>query len=106
MNCNPNINTNNSTEIYAEAGANCSTYDKSPWWANDQPSIVAKNGQCVGFIDVPQAVICQGSYPTTRRICNCDAPTKKLGTIGTGYSQGYTTPSAQCLRSTSPPPPP
>ena len=88
MNCNPAIQTNNSDAIFALVGANCKSYDSSPWWASDQPSINTA-GVCLGYIGTPQAVACQGRFPTVQRVCRCDAPEPNpVAAFSMAYSQG------------------
>jgi hypothetical protein len=41
-------------------------------------------GECVGYVDVPASVGCVGSYPTTRRLCNCDDPNTASHTAAFG----------------------
>jgi hypothetical protein len=110
MNCHPAIITNDSANIFAELGANC-TPDPQPWcvcssrrlpdrfsssvqrrWAEDQPSFSNNpsnplKGKCLGYINVPQAVSCSGFFPTTQRLCACDEPDDVASAVfGTGYS--------------------
>jgi hypothetical protein len=89
MNCNAAIATNNQANIFSHLGVTCKTFNSKPWWANDQPSYEPSTGTCLGYIDVPDAVICQGSYPTTQRVCACDPPANDNAAFGTGYSQGF-----------------
>lgn len=88
-NCNARIFTNNSTSIFTQLGVKCTQAPNKPWWASDQPSYEPSTGSCLGFIDVPDAVACQGSFPTTQRICNCVDSTDSPAPFGTGYSQGF-----------------
>ena len=40
LNCNADIQTDNSTELFNELGINC-TADTRPWWSEDQPAYVS-----------------------------------------------------------------
>jgi len=91
MNCNPAIQTNNQSNFFSKVGVSCKIVDNDQWWASDQPSYEPTTGKCIGFINVPEGVACQGSYPTTQRVCACDMPTKSPASFGTGYSQGFLT---------------
>jgi len=93
-NCNPHVVTNNSLEVFKSLGISCQA-DIDPWWAEDQPSYVAGSsdpnfGKCVGYIDVPDGIMCGASHPTTRRLCYCDDPNdgSKVAAFGTGLSAG------------------
>jgi len=94
MNCNPNIETNNSMALFTQLGINC-TADNATWWAEDQPSYCSdpddpngNYGKCIGYEDVPAGVQCSGSFFSTRRLCRCDAPSTSNKAFGTGYSGG------------------
>ena len=88
MDCNATIDTGNSTDFFAAAGVNCSSYDSRPWKGQGEPSL-SSDGSCAGYVDVPQAIACQASpAPSTRRICNCDAPNNRP-VFTTGWSQGW-----------------
>jgi len=39
------------------------------WCCEDQSSFEPSTGQCLGYVAAPQAVACQGAYPTTQRVC-------------------------------------
>jgi hypothetical protein len=102
-NCNPHIATNNSLAIFNALGINCQG-DTAPWWAEDQPSYVVDPSdpnyqKCVGYIDVPDGVMCGASYPTTRRLCSCDDPNdaSKVAAFGTGLSSGAVTTKEQII---------
>jgi len=94
LNCNGNIQTNNSAAIFAQLGINCKA-DTRPWWAGDQPSYVSDPsdpnfGDCLGWMNVPQNVMCGGNFATTSRLCRC-APLPNANdpsTFGTGLSGG------------------
>jgi len=92
MNCNPRLITNNNTDLFQQLGINCQP-DTEPWWAPDQPSYCSGTndpnfGKCLGYVDVPGGIQCSGHFPTTQRLCNCDAPSYSKRTFGTGYSGG------------------
>ena len=112
MNCNPRIVTNNSDAMFLQLGINC-TGNPTKWWSEDQPSYVSGStdpnyGSCLGYTDVPSAVLCAGSYPTTSRLCRfglggiewnrmgvvkvekerCDQPSTSAKTFGTSLSSG------------------
>lgn len=89
MNCNAAVSTGNTPAIFQSLGVKCSNLNNKPWWASDQPSFEPSTGTCLGYIDVPDAVACQGSFPTTQRVCACDKPSSAVTTFGTGYSQGF-----------------
>uniref|UniRef100_A0A914DUT4 Uncharacterized protein n=1 Tax=Acrobeloides nanus TaxID=290746 RepID=A0A914DUT4_9BILA len=97
MNCNPRIETNNSTSLFTQVGINC-TNDPSVWWAEDQPSYVSDKsdpngnyGKCLGYISVPAGSQCAGSFWSVSRICRCDTPSSSPSTFGAGYSNGMIT---------------
>jgi len=101
LNCNSHIVTSNSSNIFQEVGIDC-TPDYTPWWAQDQPSYASdpndpNYGKCLGFIDVPDGVLCSGSYPTTKRICRCDTPSLSDRVFGTGLSGGSITTEEQFI---------
>src|SRR5438105_4501818 len=95
MNCNPHIQTNNSTAEFTKLGISC-TPDQRPWWAEDQPSYVSDSsdqnfGRCLGFMAVPSGVQCGAFFPTTRRLCACDDPNSisSVAAFGTGLSSSF-----------------
>jgi len=99
MNCNANIVTNNSAAIFASLGVSCKP-DSRDWWAEDQPNYVSdpsdpNYGDCLGYTNVPQDVMCGGQYPTTQRLCHCVAPLAATGDMaqpfGIGISGGQVT---------------
>eukprot|EP00456_Euglypha_rotunda_P077472 TRINITY_DN7316_c0_g2_i9.p1 TRINITY_DN7316_c0_g2~~TRINITY_DN7316_c0_g2_i9.p1 ORF type:complete len:426 (-),score=33.85 TRINITY_DN7316_c0_g2_i9:128-1405(-) len=94
LNCNGQIQTNNSNAIFGQLGVTCKA-DTRPWWAEDQPSYVSdpsdgNYGDCLGYTDVPQDVMCGGHFNTTSRLCRCSAlrNANDLSTFGTGLSGG------------------
>lgn len=92
MNCNPVIETANTTQVFEELGINC-TPDLNPWSDEDQPSFISdrsspKYGWCIGYIDVPTATQCSGFNISTQRVCRCDPPAKTPSTFGAAYSNG------------------
>jgi len=87
-NCKESINAQNSSQIFASLNVSCKMYDPV-WCCEDQPSFEPSTGKCLGYVAAPQAVACQGSYPTTQRVCTCAKPTKNPSPFGTGYSVGY-----------------
>lgn len=96
MNCNPAIQTNNSTDIFTQLGVSC-TPDSEPWWAEDQPSYISgvdpNHGKCLGYTGVPSGVLCSGSFPASSRLCRCDVPSANYATFGTALA-GFDLPSA------------
>lgn len=53
MNCNPAVQTGNSSAIFTSLGVKCNA-DPRPWWAEDQPSFVSNSsdpntGDCLGW---------------------------------------------------------
>jgi len=91
MNCNPAIETDSNTHLFEQLNVTCKKLEPGPWWANDQPSFEPSTGTCIGYQNVPDAVACQGAYPTVQRVCRCDAPRTGVSreTFGAGYSQGF-----------------
>jgi len=94
LNCDPQIVTNNSSDVFKEVGATC-VPSPAPWWAEDQPSVSA-NGSCYGYVGVPAAVSCSGYFPTSRRVCACYDPSENIDQVfGTGYSNFPCVPSVE-----------
>ena len=95
--CLNHITTHDTTAAFLAAGVNCSKPSSGPkWWAPDQPSFVSDPsdpnvGECLGYINVPTHVICQGAYETVRRLCNCGVDDTGALTFGTGLSGGRVT---------------
>eukprot|EP00658_Telonema_sp_P-2_P047480 TRINITY_DN3611_c0_g1_i2.p1 TRINITY_DN3611_c0_g1~~TRINITY_DN3611_c0_g1_i2.p1 ORF type:complete len:317 (+),score=85.44 TRINITY_DN3611_c0_g1_i2:166-1116(+) len=90
--------TGNTTALFAQANVSCPAQSAQGgvWWSPDQPSFVTDSsdpnfGQCLGFRNVPPTVLCQGSYPTTRRLCHCGEDDTAALTFGTGLSSGSIT---------------
>jgi len=72
--------------------------DTRDWWANDQPQFSSDPaspdyGKCIGYTNVPDDVLCGGSYKYSERLCHCDAlrPTDDVRPFGIGHSQGSLT---------------
>lgn len=88
MNCNYNVFTNNSVEIFQQLGIDCQYGEAGTiWWAPDQPSYVSETNvpsynTCVGYVDVPDGIDCGGMEVSVRRLCNCDAPSNDQQTFG------------------------
>jgi len=102
-NCNPHVITKNSTDIFTSLGVTCQP-DTAPWWAEDQPGYVAGSpdpnyGKCVGYINVPDGIMCGASWTTTRRLCFCDDPNdgSKVAAFGTGLSSGVVNTEEQII---------
>ena len=92
------FDTGNSTKIFSSVGVKCAAHSAQDgrWWAADQPSFVSlatdpNYGQCLGYVDVPPHVLCQGSHPATRRACHCGNDISSALTFGTGLSAGRIT---------------
>jgi len=89
MNCNPSIETNNSTDIFKQLGVNC-VADTKAWWAEDQPAYVTgadpNQGKCLGYTGVPSGVLCSGSFEASSRLCRCDPPSTDDATFGTSLA--------------------
>lgn len=57
MNCNPAIDTNNSSAIFSQLGVSCKA-NPTPWWATNQPGYVSGKtdpnyGECLGWCAGP-----------------------------------------------------
>jgi len=94
-NCNGNIQTNNSDALFSQLGVSCKA-DTRSWWAPDQPSYVsdlndANYGDCLGYMNVPQNVMCGSQYFTTSRLCRCQPVNTDNSSFGTGLSGGSIT---------------
>eukprot|EP00757_Euglenozoa_sp_SAG-D1_P006200 gene6200-2537_t len=89
LNCNPQtVATHNTSDVFGELGVHCKRLVPD-WCCVDQPSYEPSTGSCLGYVGAPEAVVCQGSFNSTRRICNCETPTPHAGPFGTGYSEGF-----------------
>jgi len=94
LNCNPNIQTGNNLSLFQQLGVNCKA-DTRPWWAEDQPSYVTdasdpNYGDCLGYTNVPQNVMCGGHYSAVSRLCRCQPlrAASDVTAFGTGLSNG------------------
>jgi hypothetical protein len=94
LNCNPNIQTNNSLSLFQSLGVNCKA-DTRNWWAEDQPSYVVdpsdpNYGDCLGYTNVPQNVMCGGNYAAVQRLCRCEPlrAASDVSAFGIGLSAG------------------
>eukprot|EP01113_Clastostelium_recurvatum_P035244 TRINITY_DN488_c0_g1_i1.p1 TRINITY_DN488_c0_g1~~TRINITY_DN488_c0_g1_i1.p1 ORF type:complete len:437 (+),score=110.68 TRINITY_DN488_c0_g1_i1:126-1436(+) len=101
LNCNPNLALNGSNAIFQKLGVTCNM-DSRPWWANNQPGYVSASNDgnfkdCLGWNDVPTAVLCAGAFPTVQRVCRCDSPDNTKQFFGTGLSNGAITGTEQFI---------
>ncbi|KAH3761409.1 DUF2961 domain-containing protein [Pelomyxa schiedti] len=102
-NCNPQIETNNTVDLFTQLGINCRTAATGEkYTSSDQPNYVSDPKsldykKCLGYVDVPGGVYCGASYPTVQRLCKCDDPSVNDLTFGFGYSQGVVTPTETTL---------
>eukprot|EP00656_Telonema_subtile_P053646 TRINITY_DN7822_c0_g1_i3.p1 TRINITY_DN7822_c0_g1~~TRINITY_DN7822_c0_g1_i3.p1 ORF type:complete len:480 (-),score=120.61 TRINITY_DN7822_c0_g1_i3:112-1551(-) len=93
--CLDSFDTGNTTALFAQAGVTCPAQSAQDgvWWSPDQPSYVTEKtdpnyGQCLGYKNVPAHLLCQGSYPSVRRLCHCGQDDSSALTFGTGLSAG------------------
>ena len=52
------------------------TPDYTFWWAHDQPCYVSGKtdinyGKCLGFLNIPSTVRCDGKFSSVQRLCHC-----------------------------------
>eukprot|EP00048_Salpingoeca_helianthica_P005713 m.90857 g.90857 ORF g.90857 m.90857 type:complete len:428 (-) comp13709_c0_seq2:45-1328(-) len=95
LSCIPSVPTNNSADIFKKLGISCKA-NPMAWWAEDQPSVVVdpadpNYGECLGYMNVPSNVLCQGAFHSVRRVCYCGESVTGLPFFGTGYSGGMIT---------------
>jgi hypothetical protein len=79
LHCNWHLETHDSPQLFEKAGIHCNrTMQGGHWWAEDQPSYVAgladpNHGDCLGYVNVPPCVECEGHYASVQRLCRCSA---------------------------------
>ena len=65
-----------SVSRFYDLEVSCTPDYRNYWWAHDQPCYVSGEtdinyGKCLGFLNIPAAVRCDGKYPSVQRLCHC-----------------------------------
>eukprot|EP01088_Endostelium_zonatum_P021322 TRINITY_DN8335_c0_g1_i1.p1 TRINITY_DN8335_c0_g1~~TRINITY_DN8335_c0_g1_i1.p1 ORF type:complete len:462 (-),score=90.08 TRINITY_DN8335_c0_g1_i1:36-1421(-) len=96
LNCNPNIETNDSISIFHQLGVSCKPGSNTYWNNAEQPAFVSNPkdplfNQCLGYTGVPSTVECGGQNPSYSRLCKCSHPDSysPVGAFGTGISYSF-----------------
>ena len=100
MNCNPNIETNNTDLVFEKLGVQCKNSNgnstNKEWNGAEQPAYVSDlndpdYGKCLGFMSVPSTVECGGAKASYSRLCKCQDPNSysKVGAFGNGLSYSF-----------------